>query len=150
MTLAVSPLVPGAESAAAAEALARVQAHLRTHPAGPVTVQMVDDSNDKVVVVPRPAVQLLARVLAHLAGGHGVAVVSSHAELTTHQAADLLNVSRPYLVGLLDIGEIEYRQAGTHRWVLANSLLAYKHLDDARRRVAAAELAHLAQDMEVD
>jgi len=139
-------VVPDPASAAdAARALAQVQAYLDEHPDGPARVKLVDGDGDPLVV-PREAIELLARVLAHMAVGHGVSVVPAHAELTTQQAAELLNVSRPYLIGLLDAGEIEYRRVGTHRRVLAGSLLDYTHRDDARRRAAADELTQLAQD----
>jgi excisionase family DNA binding protein len=145
-----SQVKPDAEAiAVAAEALPRVQNYLRTHPKGPAVVRVVDDGEGDELVVPRGAVELLARVLAHMANGHGVSVVPEHAELTTQQAAELLNVSRPYLIGLLESGEIEFRKVGTHRRVLAGSLMAYKHRDDLRRRGAADELAQLAQNMDL-
>lgn len=126
--VAVRPVNPDEDSVTqAAQALTRVQAYLRDHPDGPATVRIVDDADGDQLIVPRGAVELLARVLAHMASGHGVSVVPAHAELTTQQAADLLNVSRPYLINLLDAGEIEYRKVGTHRRVLAGSLLEYKH-----------------------
>ncbi|MCU7725652.1 excisionase family DNA-binding protein [Actinoplanes sp. KI2] len=144
-----SQVKPDAEAiAVAAEALPRVQEYLRTHPQGPAIVQIVDDEGNELVV-PRGAVELLARVLAHMANGHSVSVVPDHAELTTQQAAELLNVSRPYLIGLLESGEIEFRKVGTHRRVMAGSLMEYKHRDDLRRRVAADELAQIAQDMDL-
>jgi excisionase family DNA binding protein len=151
MSIAVTSVAPDVESTVtAAEALERVQAYLRTHPDGPATVRLVDDDEDgSQLVVPRAAIELLSRILAHMANGHSVSVVPAHAELTTQQAADLLNVSRPYLIGLLDAGEIAYRKVGTHRRVLAGSLLDYKHRDDAQRRAAADELAALAQDMDL-
>jgi excisionase family DNA binding protein len=150
MAGAVSPVTPDAESsAAAAQALDRVQAYLRTHLDGRVTVRLVDDDAVQLVV-PRTAVELFARILAYMANGHGVSVVRAQAELTTQQAADLLNVSRPYLTGLLEMGEIEFRRVGSHRRVLAGSLLEYKHRDDARRRAAADQLTALTQDMDVD
>ena len=100
--------------------------------------------------MPRSAVELLARGLAHMVNGQSVSVVPEHAELTSRQAADLLAVSRPYLIGLLDAGEIEYRRVGTHRRILAGSLLAYRHRDDARRRAVADELAVLSQGIGLD
>ena len=130
----------------AAEALDKVQTYLRHHPDGPATVHLANEE-DGDLVVPHGAVVLLARILAHMASGHSVSVVPKHAELTTQQAADLLNVSRPYLIGLLTSGEIEYRKVGAHRRVQAGSLLEYKRKDDARRREAADELTELTQEM---
>jgi excisionase family DNA binding protein len=150
MNIAVSPVTPDPQSVeVAAEALTRVQDYLRRHHDDSATVRLVDDGDGDQLVVPRGAIELLARVLAYMANGHSVSVVPAHAELTTQQAAQLLNVSRPYLIGLLETGEIEYRKVGTHRRVLAGSLLAYKHRDDARRRAAADELTQLAQDMDL-
>ena len=87
--------------ATAAHASDRMLADLHFHPDDPVTMRLLDDDADRLVV-PRVAVELLARVLAHMANGHGVSVVPAHAELTTQQAADSLDVSRPYLIGPLD------------------------------------------------
>lgn len=74
-------------------------------------------------------------------------MVPAHAELTTQQAAGLLNVSRPHLIGLLEAGEIEYRKVGKHRRVKVSSLLEYMRSDDHRRRAAADELSALTQEM---
>jgi excisionase family DNA binding protein len=82
-----------------------------------------------------------------MAAGQGVSVVPAHSELTTQQAAELLNVSRPFLIGLLDAGDIEYRKVGKHRRIKAQSLMAYMARDDQERREAADELTRLNQEM---
>jgi excisionase family DNA binding protein len=71
----------------------------------------------------------------------------SHPELTTQQAADMLNVSRPFLIGLLEAGEIEYHKVGKHHRMKASSLLDYLRRDDQRRREAADELSSFTQEL---
>jgi excisionase family DNA binding protein len=108
------------------------------------------EENGETVTVPRAAVDLLVGVLANMAAGQAVFLVPARAELTTQQAADLMNVSRPFLVRLLQDESIEYRLVGTHRRIKAASLLDYMRRDDARRRKAADELTVLTQDMGID
>jgi excisionase family DNA binding protein len=144
----LEPVQPGDEDVTTADAaVEQVTAYLARHPHGPAQVRLHVEDDDEELVVPRGAVELLARILAHMAAGQAVAVVPAHAELTTQQAADLLNVSRPHLIGLLEAGEIEYRMVGKHRRVAASSLLEYMRADDQRRRHAADELSALTQEM---
>jgi excisionase family DNA binding protein len=144
----LEPVQPGEEDAATADAaLERVTAYLTRHPDGPSQIRLSVEDDGEELVVPRGAVELLARILAHMAAGHGVSVVPTHAELTTQQAADLLNVSRPHLIGLLEAGEIDYRKVGKHRRIKVSSLLEYMRADDHRRRAATDELSALTQEM---
>ncbi|MFE9659571.1 helix-turn-helix domain-containing protein [Streptomyces sp. NPDC005955] len=127
-------------------ALERVRGYLTEHKDLALVRVTVEDGSAEPLSLPREAVELLATLLAHLGAGRGVSIVPQHAELTTQQAADLLNVSRPFLIGLLKAGEIEYRTVGTHRRILAASLLDYKRQDDANRRAAADELTQLDEE----
>ena len=102
------------------------------------------------VKVPRAAYRLFLEVLAQLSIGNAVTIVPVHAELTTQKAAELLNVSRPHVVQLLEAGTIPFRKVGTHRRVLAADVLAYKRKDDERRREIARELTELGQGMDAD
>lgn len=142
--LSRSPIPDAEDSAAAREALRAVKEFLATSEAQQVALR-VDDT--EAVVVPREVAEVLARVLAHMAAGEGVTVLPAHAELTTQQAADLLNVSRPYLIKLLDNEAIAYRTVGTHRRISLDALLAYKRDDEQKRRKAADELSALSQEL---
>jgi len=113
-------------------------------------VRLTVEEHGETVTVPRAAVDLLVGVLANMAAGQAVSLVPAHAELTTQQAADLMNVSRPFVVRLLQAGNIEYRLVGTHRRIKAASLMDYMRRDDAQRRKAADELTALTQDMGID
>jgi excisionase family DNA binding protein len=100
---------------------------------------------EQSVTIPSEAFALFVQILAQMANGNPVAIVPVHAELTTQQAAEMLNVSRPYLVGLLDEKVIPFRMVGSHRRVRVADLLMYKQKDDAERQAVADELAAEAQ-----
>jgi excisionase family DNA binding protein len=111
------------------------------------TVQLHPEGEGRSVsvTVPREAFELFLEVLGQMANGNAVTIVPVHAELTTQQAADMLNVSRPFLVGLLDEGKIAFRLVGTHRRVRVADLLAYKQKDDAQRKAVLDELTAEAE-----
>jgi excisionase family DNA binding protein len=137
----------GQDAELARDALGHVREVLATHQdeTDPVRIQL--DENSEPVTVPRAAIELLARALDTMATGQAVTLVADQAELSTTQAADVLGVSRPFLVGLLEAGRIAFRRVGTHRRVRADSLLDYQRRDDAQRRQAADELTQLSQEM---
>ncbi|KAF0096872.1 MAG: DNA binding domain-containing protein [Rhodospirillaceae bacterium] len=94
-----------------------------------------------------PAVARLVLDLLELVGkGDAVTLVPSGADLSTQQAADMLEVSRPFLVKLLETREIPHHKIGTHRRIRAEDLLAYKRRRDKTRTAARTRLARLAQE----
>ncbi|MQY29994.1 helix-turn-helix domain-containing protein [Nocardia aurantia] len=138
---------PGAiDPEIAARAVRRIKDYLMTHPDEDL-ISVLDeiDGNDPLVL-PREAVTLLAFILVQAAEGRGVSVVPAHAELTTQQAADMLNVSRPYIVGLLEAGDIPFRSVGRHRRIRFDDLEAYQQRSEAKSRTAADEITRLGQE----
>ena len=77
-------------------------------------------------------------------------IIPVHAELTTREAADILNISRPSLIQLLDEGKMEYRRVGTHRRVRFNALMKYKRHADEQRRAVLEELAAYDQELGIE
>ena len=104
-------------------------------------------TGEEAVEIPAQAVRLLREMLDQLARGYAVALTPLHAELTTRQAADLLQVSRTFLVRLIDEGRIPCRKVGTHRRVRTDDILAYRRATESRRRDALDTLT--AQDQEL-
>jgi excisionase family DNA binding protein len=110
-----------------------------------IKVRASGDGLEASVSVPREAFQLFLEILGHMANGNTVTLMPIHGELTTQEAADLMNVSRPFLVGLLDEGKIPHRMVGTHRRIRAADLLAYLEKDKGRQQAFLDELAAEAQ-----
>jgi excisionase family DNA binding protein len=113
---------------------------------GPTARLRVIDGKDEIEV-PVAALRMLVDILANMAAGNAVSLVPIHAELTTQQAADFLNVSRPYLVGLLDRGELAHHKVGTHRRVYFRDLLSYREARLKKSKAGLAELASLSQEL---
>ena len=98
------------------------------------------------LILPRQALALLRDLLTEMAQGHAVTVVPTHAELTTQEAANILNVSRPHLVKLLEEGQIAFSKIGTHRRIRYQDLMTYKQQRDQRSEQLLDELVEQAQD----
>jgi excisionase family DNA binding protein len=109
------------------------------------SAQVVVRVGDRDVPLPEPAVVVLKETLGELAEGHSVRVLRDDREVTTQEAADILNLSRPHFVRLLEQGKLPFHMVGTHRRVLLADVLAYKAERSAKRDAAFRELADEAQ-----
>ncbi len=99
------------------------------------------------LVLPGHALQLLLDVLSEMSLGNAISIMPIHAELSTQDAANILNVSRPFLVGLLEKGDINFHKVGTHRRVLAKDIIEYKQKTDAERTAALDKLTEESQKL---
>ncbi|MCG5220652.1 excisionase family DNA-binding protein [Streptosporangium sp. KLBMP 9127] len=148
-TAHVGSVPPGAvDPEKAARALRRINDYLAHSPSvGDEFEVLVEGGGEQALVLPRQAVEMFTYILGAMSRGQGVQVYPLNAELTTQQAADLLNVSRPYLIGLLERGEIDFRLVGRHRRVRFDAVMDYRRQDDLRRRGVVDELSQLGQDL---
>ena len=139
--------LPSREDAEQAQVALRTLGKLKARKSGRSIHVRPEGGSDVSVTVPREAFELFLEVLGQMANGNAVTIVPVHAELTTQQAADMLNVSRPHLVELLEAGKVPFRRVGTHRRIRVIDLLAYQQKDEAERRAVLDELTDEAQKL---
>jgi excisionase family DNA binding protein len=111
----------------------------------PLTLKVTDGDQEQPIELPRGAVMLLMDILESMAAGRGITLMPENAELTTVQAADVLNVSRPFLIKLLKEKALPSRRVGAHRRIRMDDVMAYKAQIDADREAVLDRLVAEAQ-----
>lgn len=109
-----------------------------------VTVRM-DDGTD--LQLPKLVTPLLIKILTEMAQGNAVTLIPLHAELTTQEAANLLNISRPFLNKLLDRGQLRFHKVGTHRRIKFSDLEDFRQARERERAAAMEALAEQAEEL---
>lgn len=133
--------LPSASEKAAANQLRQI---LASHASGDATLRVLDDDKTSTEITLTPGLsRLLMELLRHVGRGDAVTLVPVSQMLTTQQAADILNVSRPFFISLLEKGEIAFDTVGRHRRIKAEDLFAYKRARDDKRGSALSALAEL-------
>lgn len=141
----MNPVSAPKEERESVSALLKLLKHGALEQSKPDAYKLVSPSGE-VTELPESVLLLLGRVIEVLARGDALTVVPVGKELTTQQAANLLNVSRQYFVRLLDDGRLPFRKTGTHRRVRIEDVLAYARQRDRDRMASLDDLAQLSQD----
>ena len=137
------------DSEVALESSRRLARLLAEHPNAVQIRVETDGEPSESITVPAGALRLFQNALTEIAKGNAVTLIPVHAELTTQQAAEVLNVSRPFLIRLLDEGKIPCRKVGTHRRVRLDDLMRYKQQMDRDRLKALEELSAQGQELDM-
>ena len=146
-TRVLGPVAPTERESQLAEESSRIlSSYVRNTEEHTIRV-MPEGRLQEAVTIPAVAFRLLVNILAQMAQGNAVMVTQVKAELSTQEAADLLSVSRPFLVKLLEEGEIPHRKVGTRWRVLYRDLAEYKQRVDEQRRSTLDELTTQAQEL---
>lgn len=144
------PMMPSDSEVELARISSRALASLNLKKSKTIDIMLeTGNHHHNSVTLPLSAFKLLLNILTQMAEGNAVTLIPVHAELTTQEAADLLNVSRPYLIRLLEEKKIPFRKVGTRRRILFQDLMDYKAKIDANRRKVLDQLAEEAQELDM-
>ena len=161
----LSPVAPTPEDVALAREASKRLDDLRAGVAGKAMGDVSDETfasilrlaadvragagKSQTIPLPAAVVRLLVGILHEMAHGKSVALLPCDIELSSEQAAEILNVSRPFVAKLVDEGKLPARKVGRNRRIRLEDLLAYKKQDDAAREKALADLAAMAQELDM-
>ncbi len=106
-----------------------------------------EDGNKHKAIIPAAAYRLLVDALTQMAQGNAVSLIPIHAELTTQEAADLLNVSRPFLIKQIEAGDIPHHKVGKHRRIRFNDLMVYQERIDQATSQALDEMVAISEEL---
>jgi len=141
-------VVPSEEDSRVAAESSRVLAQSTSSASDKELRVQLDDGQQ--IVLPKAAARLLSHLLTEMGRGNAVTLIPIHAELTTQEAANVLNVSRPYLIRLLEEDKkIKFHRIGSHRRVKFSDLKRYKDQIEDERKAAMEELAAQAQELKM-
>lgn len=112
-----------------------------------VTIRLQE--SEESIVIPRKALEFLGFILSSMAQGKAVSLIPSDSEVSTQQAADMLNVSRPHLVKLLEKGALPFKKVGSHRRILLEDVLQYEAQQTKQRHHQLELLAQQAQELQL-
>jgi excisionase family DNA binding protein len=139
------PILPSEQEIQLAQESSRT---LAAFTSGGNALRLNISNGDVEITLPPSAVRLLVDILTNMAEGNAVTLIPIHTELTTQQAAELLNVSRKFLIDeLLEKGIVPFRKVGTHRRILFKHLMDYKQEHQAKRVAAIDKMVQLDQSL---
>jgi len=107
----------------------------------------ISTSNGESIALPNSVTDIFRTVINVIAQGKGISLIPVAEEVTTTQGAEILNISRPYLMRLIENGEIPYHQVGTHKRINLQDLLEYKKIRDTKRKKGLQKLTELSQEL---
>ena len=142
------PQIPSDEESAQAKEAGRQLARLMPEGERPLRL-VTEDNRHEMISIPPGAVRLFLDILTQLGQGRPVTIVPGKVELTTQEVADYLNVSRPYVVKLIESGKLPARLVGTRRRVSFADLIKFDEEDRKTRRAALDELGRIDQELKL-